>query len=298
MIGAARTLHALRRVFGRRSVVVVLGMHRSGTSMLTRFLAARGLDAGTRLLTDSVSDNVHGYWEHAEIVDVQERLLDALDRTWYGPNGALPLPEGWLEDSRTVDARERLASILEREVAESRGLWGFKDPRTTRLLPLWRPIFDRLRLRPTYLLAVRSPAAVAASVIQRTPMAVDHAESLWAIHNVDAVDATGGRFAAVIDYDRWFTDGERMAARLTRVLGLPDRELGSETLGRYVDPALRHNELRPEMARPAVAALYRALASDAPGRKWRAALRTAVEQARLDLGRDALARRDTRGTSA
>jgi len=63
-------------------------MHRSGTSLLARLLAAEGLPLGSTLLNRRSRDNAHGCREQAEIVQVHEALLDGLDRTCTGRTGA------------------------------------------------------------------------------------------------------------------------------------------------------------------------------------------------------------------
>ncbi|MBM3573769.1 MAG: hypothetical protein FJX52_15635, partial [Alphaproteobacteria bacterium] len=79
-----------------RNVVVILGMHRSGTSAVARLLAQCGLQLGDDLLTQAELDNPNGYWEPRGIVAVHEALLDRyLDRTWYGPKSCLPYPAQW-----------------------------------------------------------------------------------------------------------------------------------------------------------------------------------------------------------
>jgi hypothetical protein len=245
-------------------IVLILGMHRSGTSMLARLLAAQGLPLGSTLLDRPARDNRHGYWEQAEIVAVQEALLDGCDRTWHGPNGLEPLPEGWLQAPATRAAKARLTGIVAREIALAGGLWGFKDPRSLRLLPLWREIIADLALEPVFILAARAPGAVAASLMRRNRMSRRFAEALWAAHTIDALTGTGPELAAVIDYDGWFTAPDAVAAHLRARLALPPREPPPGGIGRLIDPRLRHHEAGVGAAHPAFQALHAALVAHAP----------------------------------
>ena len=61
--------------------MLVLGMHRSGTSLLARLLQQCGIDIGSRLLGGSVG-NEHGHWEDAFAVEMHERLLASMGRRW------------------------------------------------------------------------------------------------------------------------------------------------------------------------------------------------------------------------
>jgi hypothetical protein len=245
-------------------IVLILGMHRSGTSMLARLLAAQGLPLGASLLDRPARDNRHGYWEQAEIVAVQEALLDGCDRTWHGPNGLQPLPAGWLQAPATRAAKARLTAIVAQEMARSGGLWGFKDPRSLRLLPLWREIIAALALEPVFILAARSPGAVAASLMRRNRLSRRFAEALWAAHTIDALTGAGAELAAVIDYDGWFTAPEAVAAYLRARLALPQGDPPPGGIARLVDPRLRHHDVEADAAHPAFAALHRALVARAP----------------------------------
>jgi hypothetical protein len=273
-------------------VVFILGMHRSGTSMLARLLATQGLPLGESLLDRPARDNRHGYWEQAEIVAVQEALLDGYDRTWHGPNGLQPLPEGWLQAPATVAAKARLTAIVAREIARAGGLWGFKDPRSLRLLPLWREIIAELALDPVFILAARAPGAVAASLMRRNRMSRRFAEALWAAHTIDAMAGAGAELAAVIDYDGWFTAPDAIAAHLRARLALPPR--APDGIARLIDPRLRHHGADAGAVHPAFQALHDALVAHAPHPPPQATLQAAFVAAAAALATV----RDTTNTSS
>jgi hypothetical protein len=261
-----------------RQAVVVLGMHRSGTSMLARLLVALGVDFGKRLLTDEVPDNQIGYWEQADIVELQEAILDRLDRTWYGPNGHLALPEGWRSRPDIVPLLARLSDILTQELDQARGLWGFKDPRTARLLPFWQAQFTARGVQALTVLAVRHPAAVCGSLLARNSingMTLDRAQRLWQIHNRDILLRLGDAGpAAVVDYDGWFARPAAALAGLCSALSLPAPE--EAAVAPLIRADLRHESadglvvsstllrayeaLRDAAMKPSPAALRRALA--------------------------------------
>jgi len=75
----------------KRQALVILGMHRSGTSALTRVLSLLGADLPSRLL-EPRPDAVRGYWESADLVDIHDRLLKATGLAW---DGVLPIPDSW-----------------------------------------------------------------------------------------------------------------------------------------------------------------------------------------------------------
>ncbi|HEY9142813.1 MAG TPA: hypothetical protein VIM90_02130, partial [Arenimonas sp.] len=123
--------------------LIVLGMHRAGTSALAGALDALGVPLG-RQMVPAQADNPGGYWENAEGVQIHERLLLALGRGW---DDLRPLPEGWLDTEAGLAAAAALEAWLQRDFA-GQPLWAFKDPRTCRLLPLWQRVLGRLGIEP------------------------------------------------------------------------------------------------------------------------------------------------------
>src|SRR5207253_7561406 len=73
----------------RRPIVMVLGMHRSGTSLCSHVLSALGLDMADNIAApgrDKVTnDNPLGHWERWEIVEFHDRILRFFNRGFYGP---------------------------------------------------------------------------------------------------------------------------------------------------------------------------------------------------------------------
>jgi hypothetical protein len=78
--------------------VCILGMHRSGTSMITRLLNLCGLYLGREeaMLPPSPEDNPDGYWENQSITDLNEEILASLGGSWSRPP---EMPTGWSQHS-------------------------------------------------------------------------------------------------------------------------------------------------------------------------------------------------------
>ena len=105
------------------TAVIVLGMHRSGTSALAGILHHLGVELGERLM-DASADNPRGYWEHRDVVAVDQRLMTELGRAW---DDIGPLPPGWENGAAAARAGCELTTILARDFA-GMALWGLKDP--------------------------------------------------------------------------------------------------------------------------------------------------------------------------
>lgn len=241
---------------GARKVVVILGMHRSGTSALCGALDLLGVDFGKHLMPASDA-NQKGHWEHAEIVRVHNGLLSSLGSSWDDDE---PLPADWIEREIAREARSRLIGILEHDFAHT-PVFGIKDPRLCRLLPLWLPIFQTLRVQPHFVLMARHPWEVAQSLAQRDAIEPPKSYLLWLDHIVQAEDATRGHKRSFVYYEEMMDDPVALLGRLGDQLGLDLRapKEVQTSLRRFLDPALRHYQFdrTADKLRPLVPQLAR-----------------------------------------
>ena len=183
-------------VAAKRRAILVLGMHRSGTSAVTGALRLCGVELGSELMQPG-PDNPKGFWEHAGVVAIHDRLLAALGRAWNDPR---PLPAGWLQSEAAKTAGKDLERLLRLEFSGS-PLWAVKDPRMCRLLPLWWPILRRMKVEPAALFVLRHPREVADSLVARNNWPPGLSRLLWIEHLLDAQAATDGVPRVVLPYE-------------------------------------------------------------------------------------------------
>ncbi len=246
------------------NVVCVLGKSRSGTSLTARVLNLIGVSLGPddALMPPAANNNPKGFWEHQTIAMLDEEILAALCETppqirqaWRWPP---PLPPGWESDPR-LEAQRAAARALLRESFAGDPLWGWKDPRACLTLPFWRQLVPAMR----YVICVRHPLDVAASLAARDEMEVDEALSLWQLYMAHAVANTLGAPRLVVSYESYFPDWESQAERLTRFVGAPPLSPAQRAaIAEHCEPALWHHRAGPALdlpLPPATAALYEAL---------------------------------------
>src|SRR5215831_14473761 len=178
---------ALAGLMPRRPIVVVLGMHRSGTSLCSHILSALGVDMADKIpgpgAASPTPDNPRGHWERWEIVEFHDRILKLFNRDYLGRFHDFALPVAWWADPRVAQIRRELAAFLEGRMGD--GLFGFKDPRTLRLMPVWHQIFNELKLAPRIVLCLRNPAQVARSLHARDGLDPANGEYRWLAYMID-----------------------------------------------------------------------------------------------------------------
>ena len=234
-------------------MVLVLGMHRSSTSMLARAVGRLGVPLGGRLLDAPRPDNALGYAEHAPIVALQEGLIRDLVGDSLGPGVVRGLPRGWPDSAEARAAAAGIEAALAEDLAATGGLIAVKDPRTALLLPLWRRVLARLGAEARPLLIHRQPREVAASLLARNGLPPALGEALWLRHHAEVLRHAGAGLRHVLGYEATVADPAGGLGALARALGLPPPAAEQGVVADLVRPGLRHQDRggRPAVLAPA-----------------------------------------------
>jgi glycosyltransferase involved in cell wall biosynthesis len=201
--------------------VVVLGMHRSGTSALTRCLNLVGMDLGSHLLSPAKM-NAKGFWEHGDAVRINDQLLEALGLYWYDLR---PLPAGWMTSAAADTARDEIRMIVKRDF-DGVPLWGLKDPRLCRLAPLWIDVLEEMDIRIVTVLMIRSPVEVAESLSRfpdyrlTAPLSIPQGVLLWAQDLAESVIAAHSVPKVMVDYEHLLSEPVAVVSKIGSELGL------------------------------------------------------------------------------
>ena len=224
---------------GPRTLIVIAGMHRSGTSLLAQIIHAAGAWLGEDIERQPAPSNRSGHWEHAAVWRIHEHLLDTFGQGWGAPVG--PLPHRWAEWPEARAARRELTALAAINLTHT-GSWAFKDPRVTRLLPLWTDIAGALDADLRVVAGHRGPRSVVASLRNRDAMSDEDA---WRL--VRQFETELGAFAqttevCAIDYDDLLATPVPIIERLVafcRMTPSPDALLRAR---RTIQPSLRHQQ--------------------------------------------------------
>ncbi|MGO4545090.1 hypothetical protein AB4Z29_09850 [Paenibacillus sp. 2TAB23] len=222
----------------RPIAVIILGMHRSGTSLLVRTVRSLGVYIGNEhQMVLPREDNPEGFWEHAEIVAVHDELLDQLSSSW---DATKPLPELWWQTEAGIASRTKLIDIVTRDFS-NQPLWGFKDPRTCLLLPLWQSVFAELKIDSRYILSLRNPLNVAASLHKRDQFLYDKSFAIWNLHVLSSLYYTSHERRIVIHYDQLLEQPVEICRRISDFLNIPYGAMEQERASSLPKLAMRHS---------------------------------------------------------
>lgn len=238
-----------------RHAVVVLGMHRSGTSALAGVLARLGCDLPEEIMPAN-EFNPKGFYESLKAYNLNDAILAAGDSSWDDWQSFNP---AWVSSPLSAEFRERGGKVLEEEYGDS-SLFLLKDPRICRLLPFWQQLFDAQQIQPTYVLTHRNPLEVARSLQKREGWPMAAGLLLWLRHVLEAETGTRGMQRCFTSYDRLLTDWtgvmETILARTGLALPHACASVADEVEG-FLSTSLRHS------AEPAAA-----VAESSPGVDW------------------------------
>ncbi len=146
-----------------RICVIVLGMHRSGTSAVAGCLSRIGIEFGDKLLSPEPY-NPRGFYEHVDILAINEEILRMFNSSF---DDILPLPQNWHRSEFLLPFKDKLIEIINRDFKEA-DVFGFKDPRVSILLPFYLEVIKEMKLDARFVICIRPEMEIALSLKERT----------------------------------------------------------------------------------------------------------------------------------
>ena len=225
----------------QRIAILVAGMHRSGTSALSRVLNLVGCDLPKTLKEAVPDDNETGFWESGPISELNRDILASAGSGW---NDWRPFDPSWYDSPVADGFRERAQVLLREEFGVSR-LFVLKDPLICRLLPFWIEEIRTAGAEPRVISPIRNPLDVAASLKLRNAMSATIAHLLWLRHVLDCESASRGIKRAYCRYETLLSDSPAVVDRIGRILGVSWPKQASESaqleIETFLSPGLRHH---------------------------------------------------------
>lgn len=234
-----------KAALGNRTGFIVLGMHRSGTSMLSGLLVnGMGYETGGPMM-GSAFDNEKGFFERIDVVQ-QNDLFMIAQKVWWPINVRNYDPERALQDKDSGKVVfEKGEKALKFFNDPDNAPWLQKDPRMCITLKTWLPLLNN---EPAVLFTYRHPLQVARSLTKREKsIRTDHAFRIYIVYNMRAIQNSAGLCRVLTNNDAVLSDPltevHRIADELTTKCGVPGppRKLTQEDVDKFVDPSLQHN---------------------------------------------------------
>ncbi|MGA7386138.1 MAG: hypothetical protein WBW81_16015 [Methylocella sp.] len=268
-----------------RNVILVLGMHRSGTSAAAGFLVKLG-GGQPKTLMPAEGTNERGYFESSALMTFHDELLASAGSSWTDWRQFNP---AWYQTPTAAAFRKRAKQLFKEEF-DGAPLAVLKDPRACRLAPFWLTVLAGMKVRPRVVIPVRSPLEVAFSMRKRDGFSLATGALLWLRHVIDAEAASRALPRSIFTWDQLLRDWRGVAEKASTELGLPWPRLSDFTaheIENFIgDDLVHHRVSAPELAaHPDIhewtMSAYRAMLKLARAPQSRSALKT------LDQTRDA-----------
>jgi glycosyltransferase involved in cell wall biosynthesis len=223
-------------------LIVVLGMHRSGTSAVTRSLTVMGIDLGDKMMPPMEGNNPKGFWEDIDINALNIEMMHALSSDWH----YLTLIDAVdVETLRSKGFFLRAVDLIRKKIDHAPS-FGFKDPRVAKLLPFWKEVINYCQFDVSYILAIRHPRSVVKSLAKRDSIEESKGYFLWLGHVIASLAGSSGKNRVLVDYDVLMQSPDHELERIAKNLGLEinDAELQSYKK-EFLDHSLRHTIYQP-----------------------------------------------------
>lgn len=235
-----------------QKAVVVIGMHRSGTSAVSGCLSELGVFMGDSLYGPQKGVNEKGFFENSALVEFNEMLLDELTWSWD-----YPLSQSFSDKKLSLEETlvKKGEKLIRKEYGGRKTIWGMKDPRTSLLLPYWQQVFTGMEITPCYLIMLRQPHEVAGSLKKRDQFSEDKSLMLWLNYTLSSIWNTLDHTFAIVKYDNLLNDTQTVLHQIVDRLSLPvdlenkessfiDKRLRTQTHGDIKETALSSMSLR------------------------------------------------------
>jgi len=224
-----------------KRVIVVLGMHRSGTSAITHGLEVLGASLGSNLQSPMLGVNNKGFFEDNDVVSINEEILRTLSQEWHTLS---PITRAQLRSEPLATLKARAVQLLWEKMQAAK-LLAIKDPRVARLLPFWNDVFIELDIDVSYVIVIRNPLSVAESLNARDHIGKEKSCYLWLEHLLPSILETATKRRVVVDFDNMVEQPRAELTRIAEALELTEKLYPDELTAyenEFLDMSLRHTK--------------------------------------------------------
>jgi len=228
----------------RRSVVLVLGMHRSGTSATAKVFNILGAGLPQHLLGKGLF-NAKGHWESARIVHHHNLVLKEFGRNWYDLR---PIDVTDIQGEQRARLKARMKDLFEQEFS-GQSISVIKEPRICRFASLYIEALQDIDVDVQCVIPVRNPLEVAGSLNKRNGFKTSYSVLLWLSYMLDAELATRHLKRSFISYEKLIESPGNQLERVLKTLTLKFPNAVADALPEiktFLSPQMKHHEFSAE----------------------------------------------------
>jgi hypothetical protein len=255
-----------------KEAIVVLGMHRSGTSAMARALSLAGAQLPSSLMEVGPA-NPTGHWEPQDAADFNDEMFAALDSSWDDAFG----PRELRTRGHNTDQYVEKARLIIRANYGDKTFIVIKDPRFSIFPEVWAKALKAEGYRYSFVIMVRHPLEVADSLKARNGFISNRSFLLWATYMLSSELGTRSEKRLFVNFDDLMEEPEAVLDRIESNFGLklPRRTWDSAAeIGSFLNPELKHHSAPPDSKRlkpfPVVDRFYAFLEASGRGEAWNA----------------------------
>src|SRR3984957_17965365 len=222
-----------------RQAIVVLGMHRSGTSALAGVLCGLGAAAPKKTLMGPHPCNQKGLFEALGLAQAHDEFLAAAGSCWHDWR---KFDLQWARSKAAAQHSAKIRTVLTEEFGDE-PMIVLKDPRICRFVPYTLSLLADLNVNAVAVLPVRNPLEVALSLQRRDNFAVPKSMMLWLRHVLDAEYFSRSLRRHFLPYEGLLQNWRHHVDRIAEQTGVayPDRsECSGVEIDRFLTTELYH----------------------------------------------------------
>jgi len=196
-------------------IICILGMHRSGTSMLTRILNLCGLSLGkSEEMFTPTYHNQKGHWENNRFMEINIEIIRFFSNKISDWNTRITFPENWQKIQKIKNIKKRAIKLV-KDFDSRYQSWGWKDPRNCITLPFWQEILGN---RLKYIIVLRQPIDIANSLLKRNNYPVTQGLLLWDKYMTNAITFTNNLSKYFIVSEQLFSNRKKEIMSLIKFI--------------------------------------------------------------------------------
>jgi len=223
-------------------LLLVLGSHRSGTSVVAKTLEVFGLNLGESLLGGNSESNPMGHFENLEVLKMDEEILNNLRTSWIDPK---PLEDIWLLGEHTDSIRVGIRKLVDKLVFID-GISLLKEPRISLLIDLWGPELVRSDIDLRTVVVIRHPNEVAYSLLSRDRLNPIIGLHIWAQATINSIKFARKTKNCFVFYQELLESPIRQLDLVASILGLDFVKETNIFLSEQIKSELRHHQVNDE----------------------------------------------------